>query len=45
MIVLPGLTANIIGSVTCDETGFMSGDLGGISLIDCKNLIGQKKKK
>lgn len=45
MIVLPGLTSNTIGSITCDETGFLSGELGGISLIDCKNVTGQKKNK
>jgi hypothetical protein len=45
MIVLPGSTGNAIGSVTCDDTGFLSGELGGISLIDCKNVIVQKKSK
>jgi hypothetical protein len=45
MIVLPGPSPNSIGIVTCDETGFLSGDLGGIATIDCKSLIGQKKNK
>ena len=47
MIVLdyPGSTGNVIGSVTCDTTGFLSGPLGGISLIDCKNVIVPKKNK
>jgi hypothetical protein len=45
MIVLPGPLLNAIGIVTCDETGFLSGDLAGIATIDCKNLIGQKKNK
>lgn len=45
MIVLPGSTANTIGSVTCDDTGFLSGELGGIGVIDCKNVIMPKKTK
>lgn len=45
MIVLPGSTANTIGLVTCDDTGFLSGELGGIGLIDCKNVIMPKKVK
>jgi len=45
MVLYPGSTGNAIGSVTCDDTGFLSGELGGISLIDCKNVIVQKQKK
>jgi hypothetical protein len=45
MIVLSGPTTSAIGSVTCDDTGFLSGELGGIALIDCKNVIVQKKNK
>jgi len=44
MLVLNGLPGNSIGSVVCEDTGFLSGELGGISVIDCKNVIVQKKK-
>jgi hypothetical protein len=45
LIVLAGVTSNTIGLVTCDDTGFVSGELSGIGTINCKNLIGQKKIK
>ncbi len=45
LLVLSGLTPNTIGLVTCDDTGFLSGELGGIGTLNCKNLIGQKKNK
>jgi hypothetical protein len=44
-VLYPGSTGNVIGSVTCDDTGFLSGELGGISVIDCKNVIVPKKSK
>lgn len=45
MIVLAGPTANSIGSIICDDTGFLSGDTGGISVIECKNVIVRKKNQ
>lgn len=44
-ILYPGSTGNVIGSVTCDDTSLLAGELPGISTIACKQVIQDKKPK
>ena len=43
-ILYPRNVGNVIGSVTCDDTSVLAGELTGISTISCKTIVSDKKK-